>query len=249
MVYLYSQLCSSQGTASYTLRVTSNCFTYNHLPTFPFPSKEFRFLLPILPIANIYVGVGLWSLGKWLNFMKYRIAMLFLALHLPLAFYFSFVHMRGPLSIMTVLQNRVAEEFSITVSPKSIISVHFLMPCYSTPLSTHLHIAELQRNRLQWRVLGCSPRVQPSESERFITSPTDFVHDEYRNGALLPNFIVLFDVHATKLAPWLERTDYIEIRRVFHSHFSGDSDSNETYRQIILFKRKRTHIETECSAI
>ncbi len=217
----------------------------------PFPLKEFRFLLPILPLANVYVGVGLWSLGKWLHFRKYRIAMLFLVLHVPLALYFSFVHMRGPLSIMTVLQNKIAEEFIITVSPTSIISVHFLMPCYSTPLSTYLHVDELQKNRLLFRVLDCSPRVQPkrSESERFITSPMDFVHDEYHDGALLPNFIVVFDTHAMKLMSWLESRDYIEIRRVFHSHFNGDSDSNETYRQIILFKRRTPNIQTECSAI
>ncbi len=207
-------------------------------------------MLPVLPLANIYVGVGLRSLAKWLHTRKYWIAILYLVLHLPLALYFSFVHMRGPLSIMAVLRNNIAEEF-ITASPTSIISVHFLMPCYSTPLNTYLHVDELKKNRLRFRVLDCSPRVQPkrSESARFIASPTDFVHDEYHHGVLLPDFIVLFDIHAIELRPWLESVDYVEVRRVFHAHFSNDADSHETYRQIILFRRRTSLLTTECSSI
>ncbi len=207
-------------------------------------------MLPVLPLANIYVGVGLRSLAKWLHTRKYYVAILYLVLHLPLALYFSFVHMRGPLSIMSILRYNIAEE-SITAPPISIISVHFLMPCYSTPLNTYLHVDVLKKKRLRFRVLDCPPLVQPkrSESARFIASPTDFVHDEYHHhGVLLPDFIVLFDIHAIELRPWLESVDYVEVRRVFHAHFSGDADSNETYRQIILFKRRTSLLKTECSS-
>ncbi len=204
------------------------------------PHKEFRFLLPILPLANIYVGVGLWRLAKWFRVRKYRIAFLYAALHIPLALYFSMVHMRGALSIMTVLQNKIAED-SITAaaSPNSIISVHFLMPCYATPLTTHLHVNMLKKKQLKLRVLDCTPRVESPKSEklRFIANPTSFVQDLY-HGALLPDYIVLFDIHAMKLRPWLESMDYVETTRVFHSHYNGDYDTGDIIRQLVLFRQR-----------
>ncbi|KAK8747831.1 hypothetical protein OTU49_017533, partial [Cherax quadricarinatus] len=94
--------------------------------------KEFRFLLPILPlclcIAGDLIAYELTSYSKRkTQLSKYKSVAGFSFLIIPnllSVLYLGLVHQRGPLDTMTVLQHD-------TQSHKS--NVLFLMPCHSTP--------------------------------------------------------------------------------------------------------------------
>jgi len=118
--------------------------------------KEFRFLFPLLPLANIYSGCYLFSLVRVVPFKAVRLfgarrshhrvvlssgsqgkkqALLVLMLiitNIPFAFYASTFHQRGVIDVMYHLRREGLEG--------RLDSVHLLMPCHSTPLQSHLHL-------------------------------------------------------------------------------------------------------------
>ncbi|CAN0060025.1 unnamed protein product [Ectocarpus fasciculatus] len=150
------------------------------------PHKEFRFLLPVLPIAHAYAGQAVSafltpaaaagpassSQGEFPPQRRRRlgaaIAVALFFLHVPAAVYLSVWHQGGALAAV----DAVAEKVPAVVASKiaaaaaaaaagdggeaarggprlgkgsddgvapSEVAVHFLMPCHSAPLHSHLH--------------------------------------------------------------------------------------------------------------
>ena len=60
------------------------------------------------------------------------VCLLLMLLQVPMGLYFSLVHQRGPIAAMEFLRE-----------DSTVRSVHFLMPCHSTPYYSHLHNASI----------------------------------------------------------------------------------------------------------
>ncbi|GKV22306.1 hypothetical protein SLEP1_g32188 [Rubroshorea leprosula] len=190
--------------------------------------KEFRFVLPVLPVALIFSGYSLATLqecdsskgerkgssninSKWPS--KRQMAILFLlATNIPMAFYMSSVHQRGTEDVMNYLSKEAMSE--------KVESILFLMPCHATPYYSRLH------RDLPMRILDCSPREQegisePDESDRFMMDPIGFAINFAKNW-FLPSHIVLFDSEEKQLREFLDIHSFKETRRFFHAHFKVD---------------------------
>lgn len=66
--------------------------------------KEFRFLLPILPLSLMYAGYALvWIWNSQTPLLK-RLTWFLLLLNTPMALYFSLIHQRGQAKVMDYAQ-------------------------------------------------------------------------------------------------------------------------------------------------
>ncbi|XWS35740.1 hypothetical protein CRYUN_Cryun20dG0022100 [Craigia yunnanensis] len=190
--------------------------------------KEFRFVLPVLPISLIFSGYSLAALeergspngeikrssciyNKWPS--KKQLAIFFLlATNIPMALYMSLVHQRGTEDVMNYLSNEAVKE--------KVKSILFLMPCHATPYYSTLH-----RN-LPMRFLDCSPSEEEGirdESDHFMMDPVGFAVDFTKNWSH-PSHIVLFDSEEKQLRNFLVSHSFREVRRFFHAHFKVDRD-------------------------
>ncbi|KAF7838088.1 GPI mannosyltransferase 3 isoform X1 [Senna tora] len=192
--------------------------------------KEFRFVLPVLPIALMFSGYSLavmddrgsskskekGSLKKYNQCpTKMIVAILFLlATNIPMTLYMSLVHQRGPEDVMNHLAREALDE--------KVRSVLFLTPCHATPYYSMLH------SNLPMQFLDCSPSEDrgkgvPDESDRFLMDPVAFV-SEYAKTWSQPSHIVLYDSEEKKLRNYLMSLDYREEKRFFNAHFKVDRD-------------------------
>ncbi|KAK4853917.1 hypothetical protein QYF36_016428 [Acer negundo] len=190
--------------------------------------KEFRFVLPVLPIALMFSGYSLAVMERadYLDIQKKgssnirvewpsktQLSIFFLlATNIPMAFYMSLVHQRGTEDVMNYLSREALNN--------KVKSILFLMPCHATPYYSTLH-----RN-LPMRFLDCSPRVEKeilAESDRFMMDPVGFTSEIAKNGSL-PSHIVLFESEERPLKNLLISYSFREIRRFFHAHFKVDRD-------------------------
>ncbi|XVE71741.1 hypothetical protein DITRI_Ditri10aG0176200 [Diplodiscus trichospermus] len=189
--------------------------------------KEFRFVLPVLPISLIFSGYSLAALEEcdspngekkrsciyknWPS--KKQLAILFLlATNIPMALYMSLVHQRGTEDVMNYLSKEAMKE--------NVKSILFLMPCHATPYYSTLHC------NLPMRFLDCSPSEErgiPDESDRFMMDPVGFAVDFARNWSC-PSHIVMFDSEEKQLRKFLVSHSFREVRRFFHAHFKVDRD-------------------------
>ncbi|TYJ29727.1 hypothetical protein E1A91_A06G086500v1 [Gossypium mustelinum] len=188
--------------------------------------KEFRFVLPVLPISLIFVGYSLAALdergsrngakkrsscicNKWPS--RKQLAIFFLlASNIPMALYMSLIHQRGTEDAMNYLSKEAAKG--------KVKSIVFLMPCHATPYYSTLH------NNLPMRFLDCTPnKGMPTESDRFMMDPVSFAVDFAKNWSH-PSHIVLFDSEERHLKDFLISHSFREVRRFFHAHFKVDRD-------------------------
>lgn len=190
--------------------------------------KEFRFVLPVLPIALMFSGYVLAlvekadsSMGKRkrtpstpakrpfkLNFFVF----LLLATNLPMALYMSLVHQRGTEDVMDYLSREARNG--------KVQSILFLTPCHATPYYSTLH------QNLPMRFLDCTPGEEKGvmdESDRFMMNPVAFTKDFVKNWSM-PSHIVLFDAQEKLLKDLLISLSFHEERRFFHAHFKVDRD-------------------------
>ncbi|KAJ6731647.1 GLYCOSYLTRANSFERASE [Salix purpurea] len=176
--------------------------------------KEFRFVLPMLPIALMFSGYSLSVMAKadsdsrrkgsldshMKRPSKVGFAIFFLlATNIPMALYMSLAHQRGTEDVKGIL---------------------FLMPCHATPYYSTLHYD------LPMRILDCSPSEEkgiPDESDHFMMDPVSFVSTLMTNRSL-PSHVVLFDSEEQLLRDFLISHSFTEIRRFFHAHFKVDRD-------------------------
>ncbi|XP_004309941.1 PREDICTED: GPI mannosyltransferase 3 isoform X1 [Fragaria vesca subsp. vesca] len=190
--------------------------------------KEFRFVLPVLPIALIFSGYALAELKSSISGCgqrkesadyhnkcpaKMHLAIFFLlATNIPMALYMSLVHQRGTEDVTYYLSKEVVEG--------KVTDILFLMPCHATPYYSTVH-----RN-LPMRFLDCTPSEEkgtPDESDRFMMDPVGFASEFAKNWSL-PSHIVIFDSEEKKLRDFLVSHSFKEIKRFFHAHFKVDHD-------------------------
>ncbi|KNA07616.1 hypothetical protein SOVF_170180 isoform A [Spinacia oleracea] len=190
--------------------------------------KEFRFILPILPIALIFSGYSLAALetpdipvgknkraptthNKWPS--KLRLAVFFLLVtNIPMGLYMSLVHQRGPEDVMQYIATK-----ALNGEARSVL---FLTPCHATPYYSAVH------QNLPMRFLDCTPSEQRGtldESDRFMMDPLGFASELAKNWSL-PSHIVLFESEERKLKDFLISQSFREVKRFFHAHFKVDRD-------------------------
>ncbi|CAB9497012.1 GPI mannosyltransferase 3 [Seminavis robusta] len=154
--------------------------------------KEFRFLLPILPLFCLQAGPHVRSLVLWLSkaratngLVMFWLALLFLP-NLIALLYLGLFHQNAPISVNHKIA-AMAQEYSTMQQSEShsrhTFSVHYLTgACHSTPLHSYLHGPGPVRFST-WS-LDCSPscRSDPKilcESEQFAKDPVGFVDQAY----------------------------------------------------------------------
>ena len=227
--------------------------------------KEFRFVLPLLPMALVYCGYTMHLLHTKQSLLAWgqRSVFAIVGVNVIMAGYLSFAHQRSPVTVMNYLRNEAADPNTA----RPVGSIHFLMPCHSTPYYSQLH-----QNIPMW-FIDCSPpfMVEPPSARRelqqvkyFEQSPLDFVQDLYSDvgneglkldlsstevmgrspgvwvtwkHAELPTHIVTFDSFESSLAPFFQRHGYTEQARFFHSHVQGDVDATEHHGSASVWSR------------
>ncbi|XP_020527633.1 GPI mannosyltransferase 3 isoform X1 [Amborella trichopoda] len=204
--------------------------------------KEFRFVLPVLPLALIFSGYTLAvmeipsdaklkrSQDKSQKSFCLRgpliqkvVVFILLLTNVPMALYMSLVHQRGSEDVMAFLAKEAVEG--------KVASTIFLMPCHSTPYYSTLH------HNLPMHFLDCSPSNEKGyvdESEQFASDPAGFASNLLRNLSS-PSHVVLFDSHEMHLAPILSLHSYRLIKRLFHAHFKVD---RELQASVLIYARE-----------
>ena len=120
--------------------------------------KEVRFLLPVLPMCMPVVSYGVdalasrWSVASFSRLYKW--------LHVIALAYFSLIHQRGEVRVMSVVR-RLHVTGSLGGGGRSGTHVLFLTPCHFTPYHASLHIREIRM-----RFFDCSPEAYRSEVDR-----------------------------------------------------------------------------------
>ncbi|KAF8083239.1 hypothetical protein N665_0787s0021 [Sinapis alba] len=200
--------------------------------------KEFRFVLPVLPVALIFSGYALAQMDasdssslspssitkqkqvprkkhivKWSP--KLTLSVLFLLVtNIPMALYMSLFHQRGTEDATNYLSEEAYKG--------RVKSILFLMPCHSTPYYSTLH------TNIPMQFLDCTPseeKGQVDESDRFMMDPLGFVTEELAgNWSERPSHIVMFASEERKLRDFIIQHSFREVKRFFHAHFKVDRD-------------------------
>ncbi|CAL1376987.1 unnamed protein product [Linum trigynum] len=188
--------------------------------------KEFRFVLPVLPIGLMFSGYSLAVMAKpappnsrrrsspcYKCCSQAGFAVFFLlATNIPMALYMSLVHQRGTEDVMIYLSKEARGD--------KVSHILFLMPCHATPYYSTLH------HKVAMRFLDCTPSEEkgiPDESDRFMIDPVGFMEEFSKNWSL-PSHIVLFKSQEQLLRDFLVLHSFRESQRFFHAHFKVDRD-------------------------
>lgn len=195
------------------------------------PHKEFRFILPLLPICLHITTTFLsnWS-RKASYFTIWIVALFFLISNLVPAIHLSLVHQRGTNDIMESIE-RIAREYRDENGSQA--KILFLMPCHSTPWYSHVH------QNVSMRFLTCEPnltnkRFYVDEADKFFTYPKNWIKRNLltQSQSNWPTHIVLFDNLKTKINEFLE--NYKMIEELHHSEFTADRIGDN----VLLFEKK-----------
>ncbi|CAK7338082.1 unnamed protein product [Dovyalis caffra] len=168
--------------------------------------KEFRFVLPVLPIALMFSGYSLAAMARSDTDSRRKVspdshmkrpskvgfAIFFLLVtNIPMALYMSLVHQRGTEDVMIYLSKEAQND--------KVKSILFLTPCHATPYYSTLHYD------LPMRILDCSPSEEkgiPDESDRFMMDPIRrFFHAHFKVDRDLQASVV-------KMIPGCEEADF-----------------------------------------
>ena len=133
---LLVDLFSSWSFPKRNLWIICYCYVLGHSSS---EHKEFRFLLPLLPLFCLLSGQRISQLGK--KGSGKMILILAGAINLGAVLYLGLVHQSGYISINRKIVQLVKNE------PQTY-TIHYLMDCHSTPLMSHLHAPPLNRAHL-----------------------------------------------------------------------------------------------------
>ena len=152
--------------------------------------KEFRFLLPILPLLHIVSASAAVSVVQGKRKRLLWLGGVYVVVNLIAVLYLGVLHQAGPVAIQRGLVQHVAMSTS-TTSPRTV-TVHYWMSCHSTPLYSHLHHQRTATTMMTTTLLleawylDCSPscRMHPPagggcESDAFQSDPRAFVRNKY----------------------------------------------------------------------
>ena len=196
--------------------------------------KEFRFILPLLPIFCVLTGEKLQRhLGGHANGTFRIVGLVTLVLaNLIAVLYLGLFHQSGPINVNRDIL-RLSEQ---TIAPISTVSIHYWTGgCHSTPLLSSLHSPPF---RFETRTLDCSPscRADPHvlcESDRFRRDPLSFLKDVYPriceekagddtaaasgtciwNEYTLPSFVVTMSNYIDELGSYMNDMGLYEVGR------------------------------------
>ena len=126
--------------------------------------KEYRFILPLLPLATLHCGLSLSTLSpSWSRRGAYTAVLV--AGNLGLFLYFGIVHQSGPIAAVDFLAHRLSSGQWVG-DEGGAASVHFWMPCHSAPLHTSLHVQPTP----ELRFLDCAPTLPPRPEWKGVTT-------------------------------------------------------------------------------
>ncbi|XP_050069537.1 GPI mannosyltransferase 3 [Anopheles maculipalpis] len=192
--------------------------------------KEFRFLLPVLPMC-LYITADYlvrWS-RKASSKMLWFAALLIVSVNGLMAGYTGFVHQRGTLDVMPYLATTAKDYRDEFNNPAKIF---FLMPCHSTPFYSHVH------QNVTMRFLHCEPNLteQPNyldEADQFYANPMSWIRKNLPVHPIsaLPTHVVAFDV----LEP--EIKDFLSIYKEKQSFFHTDYPAGRVGGNVKVYER------------
>ncbi|XP_017765926.1 PREDICTED: GPI mannosyltransferase 3 [Eufriesea mexicana] len=189
--------------------------------------KEFRFLLPLLPMC-IYIctsctfplNIKFSKAGK-----KIIVGLLVITNVLP-GLYFSLIHQRGSLDVMNILHKEI-------LNINNTKNILFLTPCHTTPLYSHLHV------NVSTRILTCEPNFTNDtnyidEADMFFANPMHWLNENYNSNknTTIPNYLILFDNIVPKIGRFLKH--YQLLSEVFYAHFPQSNYGKYIY----IYKQK-----------
>lgn len=188
--------------------------------------KEFRFLLPLLPMCIYICTSCTFSLNA--KFIKTArnifVGLLILTNVLP-GLYFSLVHQRGSLDLMNLLHKEV-----VNTDNSNIL---FLTPCHATPLYSHLH------TNVSIKILTCEPNFTNDisymdEADTFFANPMQWLDENYsgNKNTTIPNYVISFDHIVPKIRRFLKH--YRLWSQIFYTHFPQSNYGKYIY----VYKRK-----------
>ncbi|XP_053980356.1 GPI mannosyltransferase 3 [Hylaeus volcanicus] len=184
--------------------------------------KEFRFLLPLLPMLIYICTSCTFSLHvKFVKEARQIFILLLIVSNIIPGFYFCMVHQRGSLDVMKVLHKEA-------VNADNTTNILFLTPCHSTPLYSHLHV------NVPIKILTCEPNLNNSinyidEADLFFADPMYWLNLNYNTNknAVTPSHVVIFDNISLKIEHFLEH--YQLMAEVFYTHFPPSNYGNNIY--------------------
>lgn len=198
------------------------------------PHKEFRFLLPILPMCLHVITnyMSSWSRTKSTLTIWAAVIVIFVANFVP-AGYLGYVHQQGTMKVMDRLAD-VAHNYKTSqgVAPK----IFFMMPCHSTPYYSHIHA------NVSMRFLSCEPNFdnEPKyvdEADKFFEAPMVWIRKNLPVHPIsaLPTHVVVFDTLAPRISDFLSIYKPLEV--FFHSEHLVSTRGG---KNVIVYERTGT---------
>ncbi|XP_078600609.1 GPI alpha-1,2-mannosyltransferase 3-like [Branchiostoma floridae x Branchiostoma japonicum] len=171
--------------------------------------KEFRFIMPVVPLAMMSCGLWLHWLTPWL---RVTTVVFLLVTNLPLALYTSLVHQRGTVDVMSFLSQEADRH-------GQDMSVLFLMPCHSTPFYSHVH------HNINMRFLECPPDLERrpdymDEADIFYQDPSAWLKNYYGPDVPLPTHLVMFNTLYLDIEDVLTEKQFSKCAEYFHTHIT-----------------------------
>ncbi|XP_014230783.1 GPI mannosyltransferase 3 isoform X1 [Trichogramma pretiosum] len=188
--------------------------------------KEFRFILPLLPMFLFVIHDCL--LKDMTSVVKKKLFILaLLVTNVIPTYYFSVIHQQGSLQVMDYLRNEIEHR------DNSQVDIMFLTTCHSTPYYSHLH------KNVSMRFLTCEPNLSGAkdykdESDHFFTNPMLWLEANYPNDtkSKLPSHLILYDSTIRRIKPFLK--NFVKLIDIPDTHFSQHGQ----FSGFVIFKNK-----------
>ena len=141
--------------------------------------KEFRFLLPILPLCCIQAASVATSIRN--NNQRVLLGRIYMIVNAIAILYLGVIHQAGPIAIQRGLVRHIQQHMPTTRHTSKLpVTVDYLMECHSTPLYSHLHTTSAVE--LKANYLSCPPSCRvlgDCESDLFRQGPQAFMRSYY----------------------------------------------------------------------
>lgn len=176
-VLVYDLLCGTwKNRARRNLWTIIACYVIAHSWS---DHKEFRFLLPVLPMICLLCGARIQHLVTGVGPSPTKQIMVVCGvLNLIAILYLGLIHQRASIDVNRAI---LKATFAAPNPPSVNVRIHYLIGCHSTPLLSHLH--DPPTKFVPW-YLDCSPKCRGDpnaecESDTFAKDPDHFMKQTY----------------------------------------------------------------------